>query len=60
VPGLGPAKKRILLAHFGSVDEVLKAREDDLAKIAGIGPKLAKAIAGRLERPASATDSREE
>lgn len=48
VPGLGPAKKRILLAHYGSVDEVLKAKEEDLAKIAGIGPKLAKAIAGKV------------
>ncbi|HET6404782.1 MAG TPA: excinuclease ABC subunit UvrC [Candidatus Thermoplasmatota archaeon] len=47
VPGLGPAKKRILLAHYGTVDEVLKAKEEDLARIAGIGPKLAKAIARR-------------
>jgi excinuclease ABC subunit C len=44
VPGLGPAKKKTLLLHFGSVDEVLKAREEDLARIPGIGPKLAKAI----------------
>lgn len=51
VPGLGPAKKRILLAHFGSVDEVLKAREEDLAKIPGIGAKLAAAIAGRQGDP---------
>lgn len=47
VPGLGPAKKRILLAHYGSVEDVLKAREEDLARIPGIGPKLAAAIAGR-------------
>ena len=47
VPGLGPAKKRILLAHYGSVDEVLKAREEDLAKIPGIGARLAAAIARR-------------
>lgn len=44
VPGLGPAKKRALLAHFGSVDDVLRAREEDLARVPGIGPKLAKAI----------------
>ncbi|HUR68352.1 MAG TPA: excinuclease ABC subunit UvrC [Candidatus Thermoplasmatota archaeon] len=50
VPGLGPAKKRILLSHYASVDEVLKAREADLARIPGIGPKLAAAIVGTLRR----------
>ena len=47
VPGLGPAKKRILLTHFASVEDVLKAREEDLARIPGIGPKLARAILAR-------------
>lgn len=46
VKGLGAAKKRILLAHYASVEEVLRAREEDLARIPGIGPKLAAAIAG--------------
>ena len=47
VPGLGPAKKRALLAHFGSVENVLKAREEDLAMVKGIGPALARSIAER-------------
>jgi len=55
VPGLGPAKKRALLAHFGSVEDVLRAREEDLARVPGIGPKLAKAI---LE-PAAASKAAE-
>ena len=50
VPGLGPAKKRALLAHFGGVDEVLRAREEDLARVPGIGPALASRIAGSRER----------
>jgi excinuclease ABC subunit C len=56
VPGLGPAKKRALLAHFGSVDDVLRAREEDLARVPGIGPKLAKAILA----PAEAAKAAEE
>ena len=44
VPGLGPAKKKTLLLHFGSVENVLKANEEDLAQVPGIGPKLARAI----------------
>ena len=44
VPGLGPAKKRALLAHFASIEDVLNAREEDLARVPGIGAKLARAI----------------
>ena len=44
VPGLGASKKRALLAHFGSVDKVLGAREEDLVRIKGIGPELARRI----------------
>ena len=46
IPGLGPAKKRALLAHFGSVDDVLRARPEDLQTVPGIGPALAAAISG--------------
>ncbi len=49
VPGLGPAKKRSLLAHFGSVEEVLAARAEDLERVPGIGPRLARTIAGRVD-----------
>jgi len=44
VPGLGPAKKRALLAQFGSVKGVLAAREVDLVLVRGIGPELARRI----------------
>jgi excinuclease ABC subunit C len=47
VPGLGPAKKRALLAHFGSVDAVLAAREEDLVRVRGVGPEIARAIRER-------------
>jgi excinuclease ABC subunit C len=50
VPGLGPAKKRALLAQFGSVDAVLDARAEDLMLVRGIGPELAEKILGTRRR----------
>lgn len=44
VPGLGPVKKKALLAHFGSLKKVAEADAQELAKVAGIGPIQAAAI----------------
>lgn len=44
VPGLGPVKKKALLAHFGSLKKVAEANAQELAKVAGIGPIQAAAI----------------
>lgn len=44
VPGLGPVKKKALLAHFGSLKKVAQANVVELAKVAGIGPVQAEAI----------------
>ena len=44
VPGIGPAKKRRLLRHFGSVEGIRVAPFEDLAAIPGIGPTLALQI----------------
>lgn len=38
VPGLGPVKKKALLAHFGSLKNVVAASETELADVSGIGP----------------------
>jgi excinuclease ABC subunit C len=42
VPGLGPAKRRALLQHFGGLQGVLKAGQMDLERAPGIGPALAQ------------------
>ncbi|MBU6379113.1 MAG: excinuclease ABC subunit UvrC [Gammaproteobacteria bacterium] len=42
VPGLGPAKRRALLQHFGGLQGVLKAGRMDLERAPGIGPALAQ------------------
>ena len=44
VPGLGPAKAKALLKHFGSVKAIRAASEEELQAAPGIGPALARAV----------------
>ena len=44
VPGIGPTRKRALLAHFGSAKAVTRAGLDDLKAAEGINDKLAETI----------------
>ena len=44
VPGLGPAKRRALLQHFGGLQGLLRAGVDDFSAVPGVGPVLARAI----------------
>ncbi len=48
VPGLGPAKRRNLLQHFGGLQGVVRAGVADLAQVRGIGPVLARVIYDHL------------
>ena len=44
ISGLGPARKKLLLEHFGSVDEMRMAEIKDLAKVKYINEKQARKI----------------
>jgi len=44
VPGIGPARKRALLQHFGSAKAVSRAGVADLEGVGGISAQMAKAI----------------
>ena len=44
IKNLGPKRKKILLKHFGSVENVINAYEDELQEVDGIGKKIAKEI----------------
>jgi excinuclease ABC subunit C len=44
VAGLGPARRRALLTHFGGLQGVMRAGVNDLEKVASVGPALARSI----------------
>ncbi len=48
IPGLGQARARSLITHFGSVTKLRGASEEQIAQLPGIGSKLAKTIAEYL------------
>lgn len=48
IPGLGPARVKELLRHFGSVRRLKAAEADEVAEVKGIGPALANTIVTRL------------
>jgi excinuclease ABC subunit C len=48
VPGLGPAKRRALLKHFGGLQGVMRAGVADLTQVSGIGAALARAVYDHL------------
>jgi excinuclease ABC subunit C len=49
VPGLGPVKTRRLLRTFGSLDGVLRASDEEVAAVVGMG--LARAIRRVMTEP---------
>jgi len=44
VPGLGPARRRALLTHFGGLQGVMRAGVADLERVEHVGPALARSI----------------
>jgi excinuclease ABC subunit C len=50
LPGIGPARKRALLAHFGSPDAILSASSEELAGAPGLPSKVARDIWAHLHR----------
>lgn len=49
IPGLGPARVKVLLRHFGSVARLKEATADEIAEVRGIGPVLAGTIRERVQ-----------
>ena len=50
LPGIGPARKRALLAAFGSPDAVLAASVEELQSVPGLPPKVARELFQILHR----------
>ncbi|AMM32629.1 excinuclease ABC subunit C [Sinomonas atrocyanea] len=59
VPGLGPARQKAVLAHFGSLKRLRAASVTEITDVSGVGPSLAAAIHARLhgvDQPAPAVN----
>ncbi len=50
LPGVGPARKRALLAHFGSPDAVVAASREELEAVPGVPGKVARELYRELHR----------
>jgi excinuclease ABC subunit C len=50
LPGVGPARKRALLAHFGSPDAILSATREELESVPGVPGKLAREVYRELHK----------
>ena len=50
LPGVGPARKRALLAHFGSPEGVVSASSEELQAVPGLPAKTAREIHAHLHR----------
>jgi excinuclease ABC subunit C len=49
IPGIGPAKRKALLKHYGSVDKIREATVVELTAVPGINPALAEVIKAHLD-----------
>lgn len=50
LPGVGPARKRALLSHFGSPEAILAASREELQAVPGLPPKVGRDLHARLHR----------
>jgi len=48
IPGIGPSRRRALLTHFGSIEDIRNSSLEDLQKAPGITLKLAQVIKEHL------------
>jgi len=49
IPGVGPARRKALLKHFGSVDKIRSATMEELTAVKGITADVAESIKASLE-----------
>jgi excinuclease ABC subunit C len=50
LPGVGPARKRALLSHFGSPAAVVAASREELEAVPGVPAKVGRELHGHLHR----------
>jgi excinuclease ABC subunit C len=50
IEGVGPARRRALLNHFGSVEQIVAATPEELEGVPGVPPKTARRIYEQLHK----------
>jgi excinuclease ABC subunit C len=50
LPGVGPARRRALLRHFGSAERILAASQEELEGVPGVPAKTARQIYAQLHK----------
>lgn len=48
IPGVGPKRRKALLTHFGSLDELRKAPVEEIASVPGVPYDVAEAVKAQL------------
>jgi excinuclease ABC subunit C len=48
--GVGPARRRALIRHFGSAERLLEASQEELEGVPGVPPKTARSIYAQLHK----------
>lgn len=49
IPNIGPARRKALLKHFGSVDKIREASVEELSTVKGMNQSAAEAVKAHLE-----------
>jgi excinuclease ABC subunit C len=50
MPGIGPARKRLILQHFGSPDRLAEASREELESVPGLPGKVAREVHWQLHK----------
>jgi excinuclease ABC subunit C len=50
LPGIGPARKRLLIQHFGTPERFLQASREELEAVPGLPGKVAREIHGYVHK----------
>jgi excinuclease ABC subunit C len=50
IAGIGPARKKLLLEHFGTPDAVVGATRDELESVPGLPPKIGRQVFHQLNK----------
>ena len=57
LPGVGPARRKAILSHFGSTEDFLAAGPEELAAVPGLPGKVARDIWEHLHKTGAAEGS---